>query len=154
MEWGGGHPGSPRSALENSSSMDRMAWLCAVLTAAGLVILGTGPCEVKSASVSPGRQADAAAPAARGVFVRGDQAAGFLHKAGRARRSPKSRAEQLMEARVTLTADRRRSEHREEQLARWENWVEEEKTESYERHRESSEQWREWHFDGVYPPYQ
>uniref|UniRef100_S4RWW8 Unique cartilage matrix-associated protein n=1 Tax=Petromyzon marinus TaxID=7757 RepID=S4RWW8_PETMA len=87
------------------------------------------------------------------VFVRGDQAAGFLHKAGRARRSPKSRAEQLMEARVTLTADRRRSEHREEQLARWENWVEEEKTESYERHRESSEQWREWHFDGVYPPY-
>ncbi|XP_078275505.1 upper zone of growth plate and cartilage matrix associated a [Rhinoraja longicauda] len=57
------------------------------------------------------------------------------------------------EHRQRLSADERRKEYHEEQLNEWENYVEEEQDEQYERNREKVESWRQWHYDGLYPPY-
>uniref|UniRef100_A0A8C4X8W5 Unique cartilage matrix-associated protein n=1 Tax=Erpetoichthys calabaricus TaxID=27687 RepID=A0A8C4X8W5_ERPCA len=58
------------------------------------------------------------------------------------------------ENRQRLAADERRREYYEEQRNEYENYVEEERDEQYERTREKTEQWREWHYDGLYPPYE
>ncbi|XP_048410526.1 upper zone of growth plate and cartilage matrix associated a [Stegostoma tigrinum] len=88
----------------------------------------------------------------RQVFVSGQDASNFFKR--RAKRSPKSRAEMMAEYSQRLAADERRKEYHEEQYNEWENYVEEEQDEQYERSREKIESWRLWHFDGLYPPYQ
>ncbi|XP_041059112.1 upper zone of growth plate and cartilage matrix associated a [Carcharodon carcharias] len=88
----------------------------------------------------------------RQVFLSEANASNFFKR--RTRRSPKSRAETLAENRQRLAADERRKEYHEEQLNEWENFVEEEQDEQYERTRENVESWRQWHYDGLYPPYQ
>ncbi|XP_061106654.1 unique cartilage matrix-associated protein-like [Conger conger] len=89
--------------------------------------------------------------AARRVFMPGTEAANFFRR--RSRRSVKSQAEINAEQRQSLAKDERRREYYEEQRDEFENYVEEERDEQNERTREKTEQWREFHYDGMYPAY-
>nr|XP_028681828.1 unique cartilage matrix-associated protein isoform X2 [Macaca mulatta] len=57
------------------------------------------------------------------------------------------------ENRQKLRADELRREYYEEQRNEFENFVEEQNDEQEERSREAVEQWRQWHYDGLYPSY-
>ncbi|XP_036098292.1 unique cartilage matrix-associated protein isoform X3 [Molossus molossus] len=57
------------------------------------------------------------------------------------------------ENRQKLWADELRREYHEEQRNEYENFVEEQNDEQEERSREAIEQWRQWHYDGLYPSY-
>uniref|UniRef100_A0A8C9UN18 Unique cartilage matrix-associated protein n=1 Tax=Spermophilus dauricus TaxID=99837 RepID=A0A8C9UN18_SPEDA len=57
------------------------------------------------------------------------------------------------ENRQKLRADELQREYYEEQRNEFENFVEEQKDEQEERSREAVEQWRQWHYDGLYPSY-
>ncbi|XP_041624073.1 unique cartilage matrix-associated protein isoform X3 [Vulpes lagopus] len=57
------------------------------------------------------------------------------------------------ENRQKLRADELRREYHEEQRNEFENFVEEQNDEQEERSREAIEQWRQWHYDGLYPSY-
>uniref|UniRef100_A0A8C6BLR5 Unique cartilage matrix-associated protein n=1 Tax=Monodon monoceros TaxID=40151 RepID=A0A8C6BLR5_MONMO len=85
------------------------------------------------------------------IFMQESDALSFLKKRGK--RSPKSREEVNAENRQKLQADELRREHYEEQRNEFENFVEEQNDEQEERSREAIEQWRQWHSDGLYPPY-
>ncbi|XP_055401370.1 unique cartilage matrix-associated protein isoform X3 [Bubalus kerabau] len=58
-----------------------------------------------------------------------------------------------MENRQKLRADELQREYHEEQRNEFENFVEEQNHEQGERSREAVEQWRQWHYDGLYPSY-
>ncbi|KAM9815222.1 putative cartilage matrix-associated protein isoform 2-T2 [Syngnathus typhle] len=62
--------------------------------------------------------------------------------------------ESQAEQRQVLAADERRREFHEEKRNEFENYVEEVDDEQNERSRESTEQWREFHYDGMHPPYE
>ncbi|XP_012933921.1 unique cartilage matrix-associated protein isoform X2 [Heterocephalus glaber] len=62
-------------------------------------------------------------------------------------------AAQEAENRQKLQADELRREYYEEQRNEFENFVEEQKDEQEERSREAVEQWRQWHYDGLFPSY-
>ncbi|XP_048223429.1 unique cartilage matrix-associated protein [Perognathus longimembris pacificus] len=85
------------------------------------------------------------------IFMQESDASNFLKR--RSRRSPKSRDEVNAENRQKLRADELRREYYEEQRNEFENFVEEQKDEQEERSREAVEQWRQWHYDGLYPSY-
>ncbi|XP_045867824.1 unique cartilage matrix-associated protein-like [Meles meles] len=57
------------------------------------------------------------------------------------------------ENRQKLRADELRREYYEEQRNEFENFVEEQNDEQEERSQEAIEQWRQWHYDGLYPSY-
>ncbi|XP_042191204.1 upper zone of growth plate and cartilage matrix associated a [Callorhinchus milii] len=110
--------------------------------------------EVESAAVRTDRgvKPEEKEPVPRQVFVTESDASRFFKR--RTVRSVRSRNEYNAENRQRLTVDERRKENHEEQLHEWENYVEEERDEQYERTREKTESWREWHYDGLYPSYQ
>ncbi|XP_016059395.1 PREDICTED: unique cartilage matrix-associated protein [Miniopterus natalensis] len=85
------------------------------------------------------------------IFMQESDASNFLKKRGK--RSPKSRDEVNAENIQKLRADELRREYHEEQRNESENFVEEQNDEQEERSREAIEQWREWHYDGLYPSY-
>ncbi|XP_062991118.1 unique cartilage matrix-associated protein [Elgaria multicarinata webbii] len=85
------------------------------------------------------------------VFIQESDASNFFKKRGK--RSTKSRDELNAETRQMLAADEQRREYYEEQRNEFENFVEEERDEQDERSREQIEQWRQYHYDGLYPPY-
>ncbi|KAM5337576.1 putative cartilage matrix-associated protein [Glossophaga mutica] len=85
------------------------------------------------------------------IFMQESDASNFLKKRGK--RSSKSRDEVHAEDRQKLRADELRREYHEEQRNEFENFVEEQNDEQEERNREAIEQWRQWHYDGLYPPY-
>ncbi|XP_019593835.2 putative cartilage matrix-associated protein [Rhinolophus sinicus] len=85
------------------------------------------------------------------IFMQESDASNFLKK--RSKRSPKSQEEVNAENRQKLWVDELRKEYHEEQRNEYENFVEEQNDEQEERSREAIEQWREWHYDGLYPPY-
>ncbi|XP_077197038.1 upper zone of growth plate and cartilage matrix-associated protein isoform X2 [Paroedura picta] len=85
------------------------------------------------------------------VFMKESDASNFFKKRGK--RATKSRDELNAETRQMLAADEQRREYYEEQRNEFENFVEEERDEQDERSREQIEQWREYHYDGLYPPY-
>ncbi|XP_057691636.1 unique cartilage matrix-associated protein isoform X2 [Corythoichthys intestinalis] len=58
------------------------------------------------------------------------------------------------EQRQVLAADERRREFHEEKRNEFESYVEEVDDEQNERSRESTEQWREFHYDGMHPAYE
>ncbi|KAJ8006817.1 hypothetical protein DPEC_G00111160 [Dallia pectoralis] len=87
----------------------------------------------------------------RGVFMPQTDASTFFKM--RSKRSNKHEAEILAEQRVRQSADERRREYNEEQRDEFENYVEEVRDEQDERTREKTEQWREFHYDGLYPRY-
>ncbi|XP_012870106.1 PREDICTED: unique cartilage matrix-associated protein isoform X2 [Dipodomys ordii] len=68
-------------------------------------------------------------------------------------RQPAGEETQEAENRQKLRADELRREYYEEQRNEFENFVEEQKDEQEERSREAVEQWRQWHYDGLYPSY-
>ncbi|XP_077023989.1 upper zone of growth plate and cartilage matrix-associated protein isoform X2 [Tamandua tetradactyla] len=57
------------------------------------------------------------------------------------------------EDRQKLWADELQREYYEEQRNEFENFTEEQNDEQKERSREATEQWRQWHHDGLYPSY-
>nr|XP_020457149.1 unique cartilage matrix-associated protein [Monopterus albus] len=57
------------------------------------------------------------------------------------------------EQRVKISASEWRREYNEEQRNEYENYVEEDRDEQNERLRETTEQLREYHYDGLYPRY-
>ncbi|XP_012586732.1 PREDICTED: unique cartilage matrix-associated protein isoform X2 [Condylura cristata] len=85
------------------------------------------------------------------IFMQESDASNFLKKRGK--RSPKSQDEVNAEHRQKLRADELRREYYEEQRNEYENFVEEQNDEQEERSREAIEQWRQWHYDGLYPSY-
>ncbi|XP_015101104.2 unique cartilage matrix-associated protein isoform X1 [Vicugna pacos] len=87
----------------------------------------------------------------REIFMWESDASNFLKKRGK--RSPKSRDEVNAENRQRLWADELRREHHEEQRNESENFAEEQNDEQEERSREAIKQWRQWHYDGLYPSY-
>ncbi|KAF3855036.1 hypothetical protein F7725_023091 [Dissostichus mawsoni] len=105
------------------------------------------------------------------IFMKEADAATFFRK--RSRRASKSQDEINAEQRQILAADERMREFNEEKRTRHENFAEEEDDgrseeaerpahsstnilhifpEQDERSRESTEQWREFHYDGMHPP--
>uniref|UniRef100_A0AAZ1XAR5 Unique cartilage matrix-associated protein n=1 Tax=Oreochromis aureus TaxID=47969 RepID=A0AAZ1XAR5_OREAU len=58
------------------------------------------------------------------------------------------------EQRQILAADERKREFHEEKRNEFESYAEEEHDEQDERSRESTEQWREFHYDGMHPAYE
>ncbi|TWW75886.1 hypothetical protein D4764_13G0005480 [Takifugu flavidus] len=58
------------------------------------------------------------------------------------------------EQRQVLAADERRREFHEEKRKKFKSHAEEEHDEQDERTSESTEQWREFHYDGMYPPHE
>ncbi|KAL1783889.1 putative cartilage matrix-associated protein isoform X1 [Sigmodon hispidus] len=85
------------------------------------------------------------------IFMQESDASNFLKRRGK--RSPKSQNEVNVENRQKLRDDELRREYYEEQRNEFENFVEEQRDEQEERTREAVEQWRQWHYDGLYPPY-
>ncbi|KAL4659333.1 putative cartilage matrix-associated protein [Arapaima gigas] len=88
---------------------------------------------------------------ARRIFMRDSDASNFFRRRGR--RSVSSQDEIYAEYKQRLAADERRREYNEEQRTEYENYLEEIRDEQNERTRETTEQWREFHYDGLYPRY-
>ncbi|XP_051546931.1 unique cartilage matrix-associated protein-like [Myxocyprinus asiaticus] len=105
---------------------------------------------VESAAVSDGKDSETKV-SSKQIFMPASDASNFFKR--RSRRSPKTYAEYYAEQRVKMGANERRREHLEEQSNEHENYLEEERDEQYERTRERNEQWREFHYDGLYPRY-
>ncbi|XP_062928232.1 upper zone of growth plate and cartilage matrix associated a [Mobula hypostoma] len=125
----------------------RLALLCCAATGVLLAVLS----QVEGATVrleKDGEPRDTESTKKR-IFMSEPAASTFLKR--RTRRS--TAAELAAENQQRLAADERRKEYHEEQLNEWENYVEEVQDEQYERNRERVESWRQWHYDGVYPPY-
>nr|XP_005564699.2 unique cartilage matrix-associated protein [Macaca fascicularis] len=108
---------------------------------------GTGA----SVGTTPAVKEEASEDAKQKIFMQESDASNFLKRRGK--RSPKSRDEVNAENRQKLRADELRREYYEEQRNEFENFVEEQNDEQEERSREAVEQWRQWHYDGLYPSY-
>ncbi|KAK2858791.1 hypothetical protein Q5P01_003411 [Channa striata] len=104
---------------------------------------------VESAAVQDKIKADDPKGAARQVFMPESDASNFFKR--RSRRSVRYYAELQAEQRLKISASERRREYNEEQRNEYENYLEEDRDEQTERSRETSEQLREFHYDGLYP---
>ncbi|XP_029009630.1 unique cartilage matrix-associated protein [Betta splendens] len=131
-----------------------MSWTCAPLLAllTVLLALSLSP-EVDSAAMpgTAGSARDPPGPLGR-VFMKEADAADFFRR--RSRRSMKSQDEINTEQRLASAADERKREFHEEKRNEFESYAEEEHDEQNERSRESTEQWREFHYDGMHPPHE
>ncbi|KAK9952088.1 hypothetical protein ABG768_017946 [Culter alburnus] len=107
-----------------------------------------------SAAVSDKSDAKAANPqgALRSIFMPEADASSFFKR--RSRRAVKTQDEINAEQRQRLAADERRREYHEEQRNEFENYAEEEHDEQDEQTRVKTEQWREFHYDGLDPSYE
>ncbi|MBZ3875216.1 putative cartilage matrix-associated protein [Sciurus carolinensis] len=130
-----------------------MTWQQVLLSCLSAIVLLSMLREGTSASVgSPQAAGEAAQEGVKQkIFMQESDASNFLKR--RSKRSPKSRDEVNAENRQKLRADELRREYYEEQRNEFENFVEEQKDEQEERSREAVEQWRQWHYDGLYPSY-
>nr|XP_057932458.1 unique cartilage matrix-associated protein [Doryrhamphus excisus] len=117
-----------------------------------LLALSLSP-QADSAAV-PGSQDVAKEPQGplRRIFMKEADASTFFRR--RSRRAVKSPDELNAEQRQVLAADERRREFHEEKRNEFESHAEEDNDEQNERTRESTEQWREFHYDGMHPPYE
>ncbi|XP_004605525.2 unique cartilage matrix-associated protein [Sorex araneus] len=123
--------------------------LFAGLSALGLLALLQG---AAGASVGPGQAGTQQAQEDPGqIFMQEPDASDFLRK--RSRRSAKPPDEAYAETRQGLRADELRREDLEEQRSEQESYAEEQRDEQEERSREATEQWRQWHYDGLSPPH-
>ncbi|XP_040885658.1 upper zone of growth plate and cartilage matrix associated a [Toxotes jaculatrix] len=128
-----------------------MSWTRAfVLSLLTTLLILTFFSVVESAAVRDNsKQADPKA-AARQVFMPEPDASNFFKR--RSRRSTRY-YELQAEQRVKIAANERRREYKEEQRNEYENYLEEDRDEVNERSRETNEQLREYHYDGLYPRY-
>ncbi|KAK2883234.1 upper zone of growth plate and cartilage matrix associated a [Channa argus] len=106
---------------------------------------------VESAAVQDISKPDDPKGAAQQVFIPESDASNFFRR--RSRRSVRYYAERQAEQRLRISASERRREYNEEQRNKYENYVEEDRDEQTERSRETNEQLREFHYDGLYPRY-
>ncbi|XP_073337197.1 upper zone of growth plate and cartilage matrix associated a [Pagrus major] len=106
---------------------------------------------VDSAAVRDDSKAGHAKGPARPVFVPESEASNFFKR--RSRRSPRNYAELQAEQRIKIAANEHWREYNEEQRNEHENYAEEVRDEQDERSRETNEQLREYHYDGLYPRY-
>ncbi|XP_008296169.1 upper zone of growth plate and cartilage matrix associated a [Stegastes partitus] len=127
-------------------SWTRVLVLCFLTT---LLIL-TFSSVVESAAVRDDAKPADPKGAARQVFMPESDASNFFKR--RTRRSVRY-YELQAEQRVKIAASERRREFNEEQRNEYENYVEEDRDEINERSRETNEQLREYHYDGLYPRY-
>ncbi|XP_051974703.1 upper zone of growth plate and cartilage matrix associated a isoform X1 [Xyrauchen texanus] len=128
-----------------------MAWThTPLLTLLPIVFILIVLAGVESATVRDGKDIEPMR-SSKQVFMPASDASDFFKH--RSRRSPKTYNEYYAEQRVKMGANERRREHLEEQSYERENYFEEEHNEQYERTRERNEQWREFHYDGLYPQY-
>ncbi|XP_018540029.1 unique cartilage matrix-associated protein isoform X3 [Lates calcarifer] len=127
------------------------ATLLALLTV--LFALSLSP-EADSAAVpsSTGSAKDPQAGPLKRIFMKEADASNFFRR--RSRRGVKSQDEINAEQRLVLAADERKREFHEEKRNEFESHAEEEHDEQDERTRESTEQWREFHYDGMHPPHE
>ncbi|XP_068459907.1 unique cartilage matrix-associated protein [Clinocottus analis] len=131
-----------------------MAWTYATLLALLTVLLALSwSPEAESAAVpsSTGSAKDPQGPLKK-IFMKEADALNFFSK--RSRRGAKSQDEINAEQRQILAADKRKREFHEEKRNEFESFAEEEHDEQDERSRESTEQWRKFHYDGMYPPHE
>ncbi|KAM7237048.1 hypothetical protein CapIbe_011292 [Capra ibex] len=129
-----------------------MAWRQLLLTCLSAVALL--PMLREGAAVSVGLRQVAGQEAQEDVeeiFMQESDALNFLKK--RSKRSPRFQDEVNVENRQKLRADELRREYHEERRNESENFVEEQNNEQEERSRKAIEQWRQWHYDGLYPSY-
>ncbi|KAM9754897.1 putative cartilage matrix-associated protein [Menidia menidia] len=127
-----------------------MPWTHAALLAVFTVLLALSLTpEADSAAVSASTAKNPQGPMRR-IFMKEADASNFFRK--RSRRAVKSQDEINAEQRQVLAADERKREFHEEKRNEFENYAEEENDEQDERTRESTEQWREFHYDGMHPP--
>ncbi|XP_030587219.1 putative cartilage matrix-associated protein isoform X2 [Archocentrus centrarchus] len=131
-----------------------MSWTYATLLALLTVLLALSwfP-QANSAAVpsSTGSAKDPQGPLKR-VFMKQADASNFFRR--RTRRGVKSQDELDAEQRQILAADERKREFHEEKRNEFESYSEEDNDEQNERTRESTEQWREFHYDGMHPAYE
>ncbi|CAI5665229.1 unnamed protein product [Oreochromis niloticus] len=113
----------------------------------------SGSPEASSAAV-PGSTGSTKDPqgSLKRVFMKQADASNFFRR--RSRRGVKSQDELDAEQRQILAADERKREFHEEKRNEFESYAEEEHDEQDERSRESTEQWREFHYDGMHPAYE
>uniref|UniRef100_A0A8C2PLF6 Unique cartilage matrix-associated protein n=1 Tax=Cyprinus carpio TaxID=7962 RepID=A0A8C2PLF6_CYPCA len=90
--------------------------------------------------------------ALRKIFMPEADASSFFKRRGK--RAVKTQDEINAEQRQRLAADERRRKYHEEQRNEFESFAEEENDEQDERTREKTEQWREFHYDGLDPSYE
>ncbi|KAM4734307.1 putative cartilage matrix-associated protein [Anableps anableps] len=129
----------------------KMSWTYATLLAllAVLLALSLSP-EAESAAVASSiRDPKSLAGPLRRIFMKEADASDFFRK--RSRRAVKSQDEINAEQRQVLAADERKREFHEEKRNEFESYAEEDNDEQNERTRESTEQWREFHYDGMNP---
>uniref|UniRef100_A0A3Q0SJB8 Unique cartilage matrix-associated protein n=1 Tax=Amphilophus citrinellus TaxID=61819 RepID=A0A3Q0SJB8_AMPCI len=126
-----------------------MSWTYATLLALLTVLLALS-CE-SDAGESELPPASTAGPLKR-VFMKQADASNFFRR--RTRRGVKSQDELDAEQRQILAADERKREFHEEKRNEFESYSEEDNDEQNERTRESTEQWREFHYDGMHPAYE
>uniref|UniRef100_A0A673J8G9 Unique cartilage matrix-associated protein n=1 Tax=Sinocyclocheilus rhinocerous TaxID=307959 RepID=A0A673J8G9_9TELE len=107
--------------------------------------------EADSAAVSD-KKAASPQGALRKIFMPEADASSFFKRRGK--RAVKTQDEINAEQRQRLAADERRMEYHEEQSNEFESYAEEEHDEQDEHTRENTEQWREFHYDGLDPSYE
>ncbi|XP_051979368.1 unique cartilage matrix-associated protein-like isoform X2 [Xyrauchen texanus] len=107
-----------------------------------------------STAVSDKKDSMAANPQGplRKIFMAEADASNFFKH--RSRRAAKSQDEINAEQRQRLAADKRKRDYHEEQSNEFESYAEEEHDEQDERTREKTEQWRQFHHDGLDPSYE
>ncbi|XP_039647092.1 LOW QUALITY PROTEIN: upper zone of growth plate and cartilage matrix associated a [Perca fluviatilis] len=128
-----------------------MSWTRVFMLTLLTTILILTFCSVaRSAAVRDNTKAADSTGAARKVFTPESDASNFLKR--RSRRSTRYYEFQA-EQRVKITANERWREKNEEQRSEYEYHVEEERDEQNERSRETNEQYREYHYDGLQPRY-
>ncbi|XP_024136662.2 unique cartilage matrix-associated protein [Oryzias melastigma] len=132
----------------------KMSWTHATPLAllAAFVAVSLSP-EADSAAVASSRDSvmNPQGPLRR-IFMKEAEAANFFRR--RSRRAVKSQDELDAEQRQVLAADERKREFHEEKRNEFESYAEEDNDEVNERSRESTEQWREFHYDGMHPPHE
>ncbi|KAK7879152.1 hypothetical protein WMY93_034066 [Mugilogobius chulae] len=128
-----------------------MSWTSASVLALLALLSALTLCpEADSAAVPSDNTAQEGKGPVQRVFLKDSDASHFFRR--RSRRAAKSPDEINAEQRQVLAADERRREFHEEKRNEYENHAEEQSDEQDERTRESTEQWREFHYDGRYPP--
>ncbi|XP_072309945.1 upper zone of growth plate and cartilage matrix associated a [Eucyclogobius newberryi] len=100
----------------------------------------------ESAAVDSDAKTDTPTGAGRKVFMAESDASNFFKR--RSRRS--TYTERIAEQKVHIANSERRREYNEEQRDEHENYLEEDRDEQLERTREVNEQFREFHYDGIY----
>ncbi|XP_056307725.1 unique cartilage matrix-associated protein [Danio aesculapii] len=129
-----------------------MSWTQPALLTCLLVLFAITLFEGADGAVSDKKDAVNPQGALRKIFMPEADAASFFKRRGR--RAVKTQDEINAEQRQRLAADERRREYHEEQRNKYENYAEEENDEQDERTREKTEQWREFHYDGLDPSYE